>query len=714
MGFFNSMSIRTRMVLGVMVVIIFMLVSNLVTQLVFNKTQKAFETVVELDQKKLFLVAELNILASQRAVQQRELLIIEEDDEEKREKVKQDLKTTGEEVFSIFEALNEIEMNEEELKIYDQIRENVQSANQSYIQFIFAIDDGFIEDAADILWNDFSPKYNAFVTLTQELEAYEKQKIKAGQLEVSQQQSSGAAFLWGLLIFSTLFFSFFGWVLTRALLKPVDALKDTMREIIETGDLTLRVAEVSKDELGKTAKDVNSLLSTIYEAIDDVNHVMEQIASGKFESRIEREFKGDFLRLKDGVNESAAQVFNMVILLRTAANKLKISDLDEMVSVDHVELRGDYAVTVADIDIAINVMHATLADISVALRALEDGDFSKRVTVDAPGEFKVLKDSINTTLDSLESFVEDVSNTQSKISDGDLTELVRGEYQGKMGALRDSLNASSKTMSGMIGQVGTVTRLVAKDSVSIAQGGEEIAKRIEQQTGALERTNQRMVEMTESVRNNAENARSANEMVHSASSQLDSGVEVMNKALTSMDDMNEASQKINDIIGIIDSIAFQTNLLALNAAVEAARAGEHGRGFAVVAGEVRALAGKSADAASEIKSLIENSVRISNQSGSYVKQVNEALNEINQSMSSVSEMVSTISEASSEQSNGIAEVSRSVAEMEESTQQNSSLANQAAQSGNDLKHQADELLSLVADFKVDELNGSGQFAIRRS
>jgi len=707
--FLNRLSIRTKMAIGILGAIAFITFANMTSQYIFNQTHKTFEQIVEIEQKKLSLVGDLGVLSAQRAVLQRDMLILEEEDETRIAQTKEALTATATGIFETFEALNLIEMSSEETQIYDQLRTNVSSANQLFAEFMLALEDGFKDEAAQILWNDFLPKYNAFVDLTAQLKLSVEAAIKSSQVSVEVQQNQGVYILWGLLALSVVVFTVGGFIISVAFLKPIDELKDTMKQIVESGDLSVRVPETSKDELGITAKDVNLLLCTISEAINEVNSVMTQIASGRFESRIERPFKGDFLELKNGVNESASQVFNMVILLRSTAHGLKTGKLNAL-KTDYIDLKGDYANVIQDIDEAMRIMTATVLDISETLKSLSKGEFDKRVTAEAYGEFVDLKDAINATLDSLESFVEDVSKTQSKMKEGDLRQLVTGDYQGKMGALKENLNSSSANISSMIGKVGAVTKMVARDSDQIAHGSQEISSRIQVQTDALEKTNQRMTQMTESVQNNAESAQTANDMVQSAGQQLNQGVEVMGQALASMAQMSDASQKINDIVVMIDSIAFQTNLLALNAAVEAARAGEHGRGFAVVAGEVRSLAGKSAEAASEIKGLIENSVRTSEESGQYVKQVSEVLGDLDDTMAKVSNMVSTISNASTEQSKGIADVSMAVSQMQDSTQENSALVEESASSSNDLRYQAEELLRLVDSFKVSETEDSHTIA----
>ncbi len=310
--------------------------------------------------------------------------------------------------------------------------------------------------------------------------------------------------------------------------------------------------------------------------------------------------------------------------------------------------------------------------------------------------------------------MEEVAQTQTRISEGDMTLKVEGQYSGKMATLKESLNASTSNISVMIAKVAAVTKEVASEAQSIAQGNDEVSNRVQSQAQALEQTAAQMERMTSIVAENSKTAQSTREITSQAQTQLNSGAKTMDLALSSMTEMTQASQKINDIIAIIDSIAFQTNLLALNAAVEAARAGEHGRGFAVVAGEVRNLAGKSAEAASEIKGLIENSVRISEQSGSYVKKTSESLGEINHSMDKMAEMIVSIADSSVTQTEGIRAVSDSVAQMDTMTQQNAALVEETASGSQDLTAQATDLLKLISNFKIDTVVANRMIKLQSS
>ncbi len=686
------------MFIGIFGAVLFLLASNLVAQYVFGQTSKTINEIVNVNEVKVALLNRLKNLADERAILSRDLVVSE--NEELITTSRARLTETANEIAEVFDALEKANLDPKEQAYFDAIRQNVVSANTAFGSFMVMVDEGFIEDAVEILVGEFGSKYQAFSDIVSEFKIYEENKNKASVKGLAEQESFGTTLLWSVLIASVVIFSIAGTLVARSFMNPINAMRETMAKIIETGELNHRVEVYSKDELGETAHSINDLLETIHDAINDVNSVMHEVSNGSFHRKIEHQYQGDFMTLKQGVNESVVQIHNMVQMLRDTATNLRNGVLKPVRSSD-VELSGDYASVMGDLEISMNQMAETVNDISVTLGALSHGDFSKRVETDARGEFIVLKDAINTTVEGLEAFVEEVAVVQTRISEGDLTNLVSGHYQGKMAILKDSLNSSTRNMSEMIGKVGEVTRLVADESRSIADGSESISTRIQQQTVSLERTSTQMMQMTNTVRNNADSANNANQMTQEAQQKLEDGVGIMQKALQSMDEMSEASQKINDIITLIDGIAFQTNLLALNAAVEAARAGEHGRGFAVVAGEVRNLAGKSADAASEIKKLIENSVNISEQSGDYVRQTSEALTQINSSMGDISAMISAIAKASNEQAEGIDNVSQAISEMDTTTQQNAGLVEEAAAGSQDLLQQSSDLLGLVSEFKVD-------------
>jgi methyl-accepting chemotaxis protein len=269
-----------------------------------------------------------------------------------------------------------------------------------------------------------------------------------------------------------------------------------------------------------------------------------------------------------------------------------------------------------------------------------------------------------------------------------------------------ALDRMRHEMSNVVNTVRRNSDSVATASSQIAQGNQDLSGRTEQQASSLQQTASSMEELGSTVRQNADNARQANQLAQGASSVAARGGEVVSQVVDTMKGINESSRKIADIISVIDGIAFQTNILALNAAVEAARAGEQGRGFAVVAGEVRNLAQRSAEAAKEIKSLINTSVERVEQGTGLVDQAGSTMQEIVASIKRVSDIIGEISAASEEQSSGVAQVGDAVTQMDQATQQNAALVEQSAAAAESLKLQAHQLVQAVAVFKVDHGIGS--------
>jgi methyl-accepting chemotaxis protein len=238
-------------------------------------------------------------------------------------------------------------------------------------------------------------------------------------------------------------------------------------------------------------------------------------------------------------------------------------------------------------------------------------------------------------------------------------------------------------------------------AAQIAAGNLDLSSRTEEQASSLEETASSMEELTSTVKQNAENARQANQLVVSTSEIAVKGGEVVGQVVDTMASIKDSSRKISDIIGVIDGIAFQTNILALNAAVEAARAGEQGRGFAVVASEVRNLAQRSASAAKEIKSLIEDSVGKVDAGGKLVDDAGKTMGEIVSSVKRVTDIMSEIAAASQEQSSGIEQVNQAIAQMDEVTQQNAALVEEAAAAAESLQDQAAKLTETVSVFRLE-------------
>nr|WP_315245610.1 methyl-accepting chemotaxis protein [uncultured Albidiferax sp.] len=296
--------------------------------------------------------------------------------------------------------------------------------------------------------------------------------------------------------------------------------------------------------------------------------------------------------------------------------------------------------------------------------------------------------------------IQQASASARLIAEGDLTEnvLIEGsdEAADLLHALKEMQNNLSRVVSGVRGNAESV----ASASAQISQGNHDLSARTESQASALEQTAASMEELSSTVKQNADNARQANQLAMSASTVALQGGEVVSRVVETMKGINDSSKKIADIISVIDGIAFQTNILALNAAVEAARAGEQGRGFAVVASEVRSLAQRSAAAAKEIKTLIDNSVTQVGQGTILVDQAGSTMTEVVSAIRRVTDIMGEISAASTEQSLGVVQVGEAVTQMDQATQQNAALVEESAAAAGSLQNQAEQLVQAVSVFQL--------------
>ena len=296
--------------------------------------------------------------------------------------------------------------------------------------------------------------------------------------------------------------------------------------------------------------------------------------------------------------------------------------------------------------------------------------------------------------------LEDAIRAANGIAGGDLNTVITVERDDELGKLLRALKEMAAKLSTIVSEIRSAADSVGSAAREISAGNDDLSQRTQEQASALEETASSMEEMTSTTKQNADNARTANQLAMGARDQATSGGDVVTRAVSAMSEINASSKKIADIIGVIDEIAFQTNLLALNAAVEAARAGEQGRGFAVVASEVRNLAQRSAGAAKEIKGLINDSVEKVKTGTELVDQSGKTLGEIVDSVKKVTDIVAEIATASQEQSSGIEQVNKAVMQMDEVTQQNAALVEEAAAASKSMEDQAHKMVELVGFFRT--------------
>ncbi len=340
--------------------------------------------------------------------------------------------------------------------------------------------------------------------------------------------------------------------------------------------------------------------------------------------------------------------------------------------------------------------------IGQVVAAAAAGDLAQRVNAgELSGVMQRVGESVNTLLARTEAVLGAVQDVTGAMAAGDLRRRIRDNFHGRFGALAADINAMGEKLRDFASRLAQSAEAVKAASSEISAGSQDLAQRTESQAASIEETAASMHEITTTVKQNADNAQAANQLAMAARDTAEKGGSVVGDAVSAVTQIETSAQKISDIVGLIDEIAFQTNLLALNASVEAARAGEAGKGFAVVAQEVRALAQRSANASKDIKALIAESNAQVKTGAALVNRTGQSLTEIVTAIKKVSDIVAEIAAASREQATGLEQINTAVAGMDEMTQRNAALVEQTTAAAQTLEGQARQLADLVGFFRTD-------------
>ncbi|MBD3766658.1 MAG: PAS domain-containing protein [Gammaproteobacteria bacterium] len=348
-----------------------------------------------------------------------------------------------------------------------------------------------------------------------------------------------------------------------------------------------------------------------------------------------------------------------------------------------------------------------VAELAEVFNGIQQSNFNRRIEAKADGIYSKIKSDVNSSMDVIQIALDRISEVMTTQAMGDFTKTLPSDcFKGQLNDLKNAINYSADKVKEAIAQAVNSAEILGHTANQVASGAHDLSGRVQEQAAALEETSATMHEMASAVEINTQNARKVADLAHQVQNQADAGVDVMKQTILAMQGIRESSAKIVDIVALIDGIAFQTNLLALNAAVEAARAGEHGRGFAVVAGEVRALAQKSADAAKDIKLLIDDSVSRVENGTHLVEKSGEVLGGINGAIEGVVSMIEDIARTSQEQSQGIAQVNQAVASIDRVTQENAALVEESTAAAQQMNEEAQTLLGVVSFFNVGQARQS--------
>ncbi|MCD7097089.1 methyl-accepting chemotaxis protein [Stenotrophomonas sp. MMGLT7] len=486
-------------------------------------------------------------------------------------------------------------------------------------------------------------------------------------------------------------------LITRSLTRPL-ARAMQVADNVAAGNLDNSVDASGSDE---TARLMRSL-ARMQEQIKAVNAALMEMAREHDDGRIgyradAGRFPGDYGKLVHETNLLVGSHIDTTMELSRIVGRYAIGDLSE----DMPRYPGEKAVISETMDKVKASMVSINEEIKLLTDAMAAGDLSLRGDADKyQYDFRRMVEGLNTMMEVADGNLRQLGGLLQALANGDLTMRMHGDFHGVFAQMRDHANATVEQLTGTVGRIQQASGAINTAATEIAAGNSDLSRRTEQQAANLEETAASMEELTSTVRQNAESARQANQLAQGAAGVAQQGGEVVGQVVTTMSAIETSSKKIAEIISVIDGIAFQTNILALNAAVEAARAGEQGRGFAVVASEVRTLAQRSANAAKEIKGLIDDSVGKVADGSALVHEAGKTMGEIVTSVQRVTDIMAEISAASQEQSAGIEQVNQTVTQMDEATQQNAAMVEEATAAARAMEEQAEQLTTLMSFFDI--------------
>jgi methyl-accepting chemotaxis protein len=499
--------------------------------------------------------------------------------------------------------------------------------------------------------------------------------------------------------------------LLRSNIKTFLADMQHMANEHDAGDVDVAIDEAKfTGAYAQMVHGVNTMVAAHVQEKEQIVHLMRALGDGDFDAQIQQ-YPGKKAEINKNLDRLKSKLKGIVESVKWVTNEHAQGNIDMTL---HAHLfKGGFS------EIATAVNNIVGGQIELTEKALAcvkefgEGNFDAPLEK-FPNKKAFVNEAIEQVRSNLKTLNADVQMLADAAREGRVS--VRADAGAHSGDFRKIVEGVNETLEMIVGPIATVK--VAVETIStaakeIAQGNADLSRRTEEQAASLEKTAASMEELSSTVKQNADNAKQANQLATAASGVAVKGGDVVSEVVTTMSSINTSAKKIEDIISVIDGIAFQTNILALNAAVEAARAGEQGRGFAVVAGEVRNLAQRSASAAKEIKELIADSVSKTAEGTRQVENAGNTMQEIVTSVKRVSDIIGEIAAASSEQSAGIEQVNEAVMKMDDMTQQNTALVEQAAAAAESMMEQADELMNAVSVFSLEETSSNYDTQFKR-
>ncbi|MGY0632970.1 methyl-accepting chemotaxis protein [Luteimonas sp. A478] len=637
-----------------------------------------------------------------------------------------------------YEALLDVD-NEAARKLYEDVLAAWGLARLSYVDVNEMIDLDLPDDALDTFLGETNELHAATIAAIDTLIAHDNAAAEAAEASVRSTHATSNTLVTVMLLAGIALGMLIAWagamVLTRRLRRAVEVANS-----VASGNLDNEITVNSKDEVGelllamqrmqhdlrerieedrkvalenmriRTALDASGTSVMIADANRNIiyaNEAMESLLQGYLD-----EIHKDLSHVDpdalvgtniDGFHADPQRIARLLESLEgTHRGEIRMGDAHFVQNISPVRTADGsllgYVVEWRDRTPQVRVED----ELAQVIRAAVAGDLSQRITLDGKeGFYLLLAEQLNRLLEENASSLEGVLAVLQALAAGDLTVRMDGDYEGVFARMRDDTNRTTEQLTALVASIQQASSAINAASGEIAAGNSDLSTRTEQQAANLEETAASMEELTSTVRQNAEHAHQANHLVINAAEVATRGGDVVGQVVGTMHEIEQASRRIAEILSVIDGIAFQTNILALNAAVEAARAGEQGRGFAVVAAEVRSLAQRSATAAKEIKTLIDDSVAKVASGSTLAEQAGQTMGEMVTSVRRVTDIMAEISAASQEQASGIEQVNQTIAQMDETTQQNAALVEEASAAARSMEQQAGELSGAVSVFRLN-------------
>ena len=486
----------------------------------------------------------------------------------------------------------------------------------------------------------------------------------------------------------------------------ISVKKKAMAAVAEMGkgnfDFKLEQFPGKKAFINETIEEVRARLKDINA---EVQVMIQDAKLGNLDKRgDEAKFAGDWKKLVGGINEMLDAVIAPLEVTADYVDRISKGDLPPII-VD--EYKGDFNKIKNNLNQCIGALKALIQDADTLAQAGVDGKLQTRANAKKhEGCYRNVIEGVNQILDNVIKPIDECILVLDKLAQGDFTITMKGDYKGDNLKLKDSLNETIHSINEILGQVKTIVEEVTNGASQVADASTALSQGATEQAASLEEITSSMSQMSSQTKTNAVNADQANILTGDSRSNADKGNEEMVQLNNAMVEISKSSQDISKIIKVIDEIAFQTNLLALNAAVEAARAGRHGKGFAVVAEEVRNLAARSAKAAKETSDLIENSIKTVEKGSVLAVRTSEMLEQIKQGAVKVADIVGEIATSSNEQAQGIEQINEGLLQIDKVTQTNTASAEESASASEELSGQAGNLKDMISRFTLSNSNNS--------